>query len=683
MAGLTLQDWDQADSQKPHEYQRNIVENIFGAPINLLQQLGEADRIANTKQSAPMFMTDSQYQRFKSNPGLEVGKSLAGTAAFLVPGSAGLKGATLAAGLAGFGNSKSTDLPGLVKDTAIGAGTGFATAGLLKLATGGGINKLKNAVTGKSNTAINSLRKQYGVNIANFGSPQEADNVVSTVDGLLKNNGLKTNTRQNIAYSVQGLKDTVGQRFDDLTAPIAFTADDANSVVSGFNEQLKNAPALRNSDTAMELLTDIQDAAKAGNLSVLKDVESKINQMSFGSISKKIGAQVELTDRQRVFDAMRSSINQFIKSNPALENSDIRDVYNAWSALTRVQPYVNKFADKAVKTPILNKVGLNLNAAPITDRLRSGYNNILRGFGGTAQNTTSQPGAVKSFLNNYGSNLAGLSAVGLLPGFSGNQQSNSYNQSTDGSNSLPLGVDPMMYGYPEDQTVRFPSGESAVGYQQQSLPGFGVTQSAQSKQDGMRQQAIEERSRIAQELLNQVDSKGKNVYSPTQALKEAEAMLSIGYGISPEIFKETTPKEQKLTEKQNQYLSAAETASMALQLLESGKVGTGKVSSLGNKFGQFFGTQSDEQTDYLSKLAGARGIAINALSGANVPPSEYQRIAAMIPVETDEPKIAKQKLRSFIEAMKVYSRREVSQPSISVQQSGDYSGGSVLPGLGY
>jgi hypothetical protein len=121
------------------------------------------------------------------------------------------------------------------------------------------------------------------------------------------------------------------------------------------------------------------------------------------------------------------------------------------------------------------------------------------------------------------------------------------------------------------------------------------------------------------------------------------------------IPKPKSEAKSKLTEGEKKFSAAGQQAQQALQLLESGDVSTGFLPSIGNKVSGFFDAQSPVQTDYLSKLAAARGSAVSALSGANVPEGEYARIAALIPEENDEPRKAAQKLRSFIEAMKVYS----------------------------
>ena len=78
-------------------------------------------------------------------------------------------------------------------------------------------------------------------------------------------------------------------------------------------------------------------------------------------------------------------------------------------------------------------------------------------------------------------------------------------------------------------------------------------------------------------------------------------------------------------------------------------------SKLGGPVSRLLGTMSDEQTTYETFLAAARGSALNALAGANVPPSEYERLADLIPTTGDELPQAKSKLRAFIQAMNIYS----------------------------
>jgi hypothetical protein len=128
--------------------------------------------------------------------------------------------------------------------------------------------------------------------------------------------------------------------------------------------------------------------------------------------------------------------------------------------------------------------------------------------------------------------------------------------------------------------------------------------------------------------------------------------------------------EKKQTETGMKFSLAAKTAQQALDSLDAGLANTGKSQVVSSAVGKFVGDQSTTQTDYETKLAAARGVALNALSGAAVSPSEYKRLADMIPNLSDEPQIAKQKLSSFVQIMNMYGQNmnqtttELSQDQI-------------------
>lgn len=112
----------------------------------------------------------------------------------------------------------------------------------------------------------------------------------------------------------------------------------------------------------------------------------------------------------------------------------------------------------------------------------------------------------------------------------------------------------------------------------------------------------------------------------------------------------------KQTETGMKFSLAAQTAQQALDSLQSGLANTGKGQAISSAWGKFSGSQSPSQTDYETKLAAARSVALNALSGAAVSPSEYKRLKDMIPNITDEPQIAEQKLTSFVQIMNMYGQ---------------------------
>lgn len=169
------------------------------------------------------------------------------------------------------------------------------------------------------------------------------------------------------------------------------------------------------------------------------------------------------------------------------------------------------------------------------------------------------------------------------------------------------------------------------GQAQPTMQPTGMTQTPQ--QEGLNPLNL----MLAQEVLN------GNI-----SATEANAVLSLlGMGGTG---------GQKLTEKQKLFKSAGQTAGEALAILESGAAKTGKIQGVGTAIGKFFGTQDPNQTDYLAKLDGARMAAISALSGANVPPSEYERMRNLIPEPNDEYNIAIQKLRAFQQVMDTYAQ---------------------------
>lgn len=130
-------------------------------------------------------------------------------------------------------------------------------------------------------------------------------------------------------------------------------------------------------------------------------------------------------------------------------------------------------------------------------------------------------------------------------------------------------------------------------------------------------------------------------------------------------------KPKALTEKQLMYATAADNAQAALELLDTGKVKTGKGNIIPGAIGKLTGSQDDAQTEFEGYLAGATSAVISALSGANVPAAEFERIKASIPQTSDEPKIAKQKLKTFIQMAKKFTDADIAtmQPQSSMDST--------------
>lgn len=106
--------------------------------------------------------------------------------------------------------------------------------------------------------------------------------------------------------------------------------------------------------------------------------------------------------------------------------------------------------------------------------------------------------------------------------------------------------------------------------------------------------------------------------------------------------------DQKLTEKQQSYVSAANIAQQALDRLASGSANTGYFQGKLGGLGETLGTNSKSQQAYRSDIAAMRTMIQNALLGANMSPQEMQQIMSAIPQDTDAKNIAIAKLEALI-----------------------------------
>lgn len=123
-------------------------------------------------------------------------------------------------------------------------------------------------------------------------------------------------------------------------------------------------------------------------------------------------------------------------------------------------------------------------------------------------------------------------------------------------------------------------------------------------------------------------------------------------------------EEKKLTENQMKANAAINQMAEARQMLESDQVGQGRVQDVKSKVSGLLGGGGGLQDEYRAKLAGARSMAISMLSGANVPPSEYERLAGMIPEDTDSKARAISKMNAFIGALQQFTNQQGMAPQI-------------------
>jgi len=591
----------------------------------------------------PTLTNIAEANRISSDPGLSLVKDQAEIASFIIPGGKGVSGlakAGAASGaLQGFGSSRSTDIGGLLKDTATGAGIGGAIGGGVGLATKA-TNPLLSKLAKKSdefvsNREMNAFKRNVGTT---YNAAKGGAKVEKQIAGYAKKYGVDVGSSDDLVKVGDKIFEEYGgviqPRLDGISQRgVRVNIDD---VIAPLNEKLSKIKSAELRQPLETVIERVKSQSKDGTLSPSELYQLKQEWGDMGSFSA-------LTDPSQK-NIARAYNDIYRNSNNVLEGvmkgagfDDFKQINNALDKGIRAKDWARKA--EAVNRPTGSFGDMTQDAA-IVGGVVTGGNPIGAAGGALLSKFTQSPMAEKALANT----AKGLS--GVLKGAA--------------NATAPRQVNPLIAALARGTAQQ--AGMTGLNMASQprpaqasapQMPGAGAP-----TQRGLQGEAM--LPALALQIMSTArDAKGQPLYSYDQAEKIARAQLQVqGYDVS---------EQGKMTEKQGQYAAASTLANEALQMLESGQVNTGKIASVGNKIGNFFGTTDDSQTAYSSKLASARGTAINALSGANVPPSEYQRIAAMIPEVTDEPKIARQKLRSFVEAMNTYSQSSAgTQPSYVV-----------------
>jgi hypothetical protein len=661
--------------------ERNFLESIVGGIVDPFVGLGKkgleagkasiaglsgtgpglGDFISGTGGYKTTFMNEDEYQNFKNNPFLDTAKDVAGVAATALPGgilgkgALGLaKGAALSGALSSFANSDEQN-KGEIDPTKI------ATDALLSGATGGGLGltgKLLGKVGGKAASSaaddagnivssklndfadgrdLNVFKRQVGVpapaklggallekeslNLAKqFGKNiTNADDLANFSDELFNQFGgqiagaADDATKAGAKISIDSLTKPLETRLAEAVTP------KAKQPIQGVLNQIKSS-STDGFITPSDLFKLKQEAGKFGKFNPITDASgvADVWQDAYGSISNELKSTLKqngFNDYDKVNEMLEKAIKQRkwaetanLKIRPTATANDMAQDVAGFSTLASGNPVMaipGFVAGKAIQSPLAEKA--------LAGGAR-GAANIFDNFGAGAQAINNK---IPNFLKNpelYSKLGAQAIGTGALSGG---------DQSTIKSEELPT----------DGQIM--PNSSSPM-----ADPAFA-------------QRAIQ----LAAQQLMLPAKQGGSGMSPAEALKEAPAYLQAMYGVDLPSTGGSGAKIKK-TESEKKFSAAGEQAVKALNILDSGKAATGFLASrVTNPLGQLFGTQSDAQTAYRSNLAAARGSAVSAISGANVPVSEYERIAAMIPEETDEPKIARQKLISFVDAMQTYANQ--------------------------
>lgn len=662
--------------QPIQQNQPNFLQGIFGGILNPVDRLvkgamtvgtqagilgnrvlggkegGEqARQFARNAYGTENFLSRDEQEQYK-NP-LNVAKDFASVIAL------GAGGPITGGLLGGFGSTYGQDD---LQSTVMGTGIGGLTGGAFKVG-GKAFQGLGNKLTNPANQSGNGMLAKIGKGIVNKADDQEAGSFVRRIGGprINKKFGgmqqfsdwkrLGFNTAKDSDELVDLAKMTIQERGGQLKGAInqldqsgvTITKQEA---LSTLQKQLKNSKLGSDKRVTQTVINDIETAF--GNRDALTPTEFYELKIRLGEKGNfKFGLSPKEETAQGLYQSAYKRANDLFEKK-LTDNGlgDFRALNKDISSSIRALGYAEDAGSRQMASRPFNL--LDLVTAGGAAAAGGPVGMAAGAIGSKVLQSPMAEGLIVKSMRGAGNMLQGLGASGAenaAPRFAGLG-----NLATKTGNLLS---NPRL-------TVPAISAFQGIGNMSPALAADGdlstidMAQSpdgAYMADQGQDQEIIDARNQIAAQLYQQVDAKGKPLYDATEAIKQADAILMMQYGVAVPV----AAKAKALTEGEKKYSAAGQQAQAALQLLESGQVSTGLLPSIGNKISGFFDAQSPVQTDYLSKLAAARGSAVSALSGANVPESEYARIAALIPEDNDEPKKAAQKLRSFIEAMKVYS----------------------------
>lgn len=608
---------------------------------------GDLDKYAMTGQKnfKPILGSKEEFDKYLNNSLLESAKTSAGVAAFAAPGGigSGIKGlaagGAVGGGLAGFGQG------GDLESTLKGAAMGGLAGGGLGLA-GKGLDKIGKSGIGTKISELKPLEK-----IKSYGQGAQQNAFTRTVGGtagkklggaefereifnFAKNSGMKVSSPDDLITLSDDLLNTYGSQ----------VADHATTL-SG-----KGVSMTQNLDNVVSTLESKMNKAlpseQAGIQKVIDDIQGFRTQgddvLTTYRLKQAIGPKGKWSS---VFDPnLKPQTDAYEFAYKEL-NKGLDDTFKG-AGITNYRE-INKMNEMGIKAKQWGENNLTKN------RQGALYNDPAGDIGLAASFATGNPLAMipgtitgkavqsPTFGRIVGEGLEkGATKLQNLPKASISMKGlpNILNNKTMqgfGQRALPIGV------AMEGSMPKFPMSSP------QMTPNFGEGGNVQqasgllpSNQGGYGQGAPQ---------MGQQQQMVMGLLSAGMKPSEIETTLGLlGLG-------NTNTQPQKLTENQIKTQVAATNAQEALNMLESGVATSGKVSNIKSKIGNFFGTSDPNQTSYRSKVASARSAAISMLSGANVPPSEYARLANSIPEDDDEPAIAKQKLQDFISTMRMYS----------------------------
>lgn len=640
---------------------KDVFSALFKAPARLGDALGTAAAIGKTQESQDDLLKTAQANTKKAVELQKAGKaeeakrfyklaqdSLAlinkqadetiataekgkedlikggvGTAAMFVPGGQSTllaKTATSAAAgaAAGYGASdKGEELESTLGGATIGAVIPVAGSGLKWLFSRGG----KEAAEATAKTNVIKRAGEYLREDATkirakpsvYGAKKEK--AIQNTLNVLGIEGTPQQKYEALAPNMEKLGKQIGDEFVKNPKEIPFI-----SVIKQFKEGLKSTirTSELSSTTAQKeikgYLTDLYEVAghdPKGTIS--NDAFFKLKQMvneDYQGVAKKLLSNTPLSDREKVIQVARQVFDDVVAAaNPEVKELTIMQshLYDAADSLSKARDAVptTRIMGTTVPTPVL-KGG--------EDKL----GRVLTDAGDTIESAKAGGMAVKD------------AVVGALPG-------------TPTTVATGVGMLGGEQNTPDAQNKKntVPGGENGAGQENNGQQEIQHDPTIPQEEDNITGYSIKElgaaltQARLANDTAAEKDLK---------AMYDMETQYQEG--------KATKAKTKPLTEKQMMYKSSAQSAQHALDLLDKGDAKTGILAGSFKGTKRLTGAMSEAQQDFDSTLSLARGMLLNALSGANVPPAEYERLSALLDIEKSTPAIAKQQLKSFIQQVK-------------------------------
>ena len=643
-------------TKKINETQRKVYSGMSKTPLvggfsRLLRYPAEFARqvggiapalLSEDKASAieelrtPMYMSQEEMDKMMRNPlvegasaGTEVVNLIPWASAFkALPSIAGASKATqwvapkvLEGALTGSANTfASRGEKTTAKDLAVGAGVGSSLNILL-----GGLGEV-----GKSLSKVGKRTRASSIGVVKPG--ESTDDMVETLNRMKNEYGGVPMTAQGVIDKTAKKIAPLGEKKIAALSKITKSTEDIGTdALSGIEKSiLKSArpESLITSPAYNDSISAIANAAKSGDPKQLDDLAIQLRNL----VPYDSKDPTDVVNKE-MYDAAADAIVESLKKvspgyraakeglSKVLGDNRLRETVKAAASEVKGTNVPLAFN---VQTPVPRQAFSLLGS--LTGEAEQGVGNILG----------------SDVLRRLGVIGGSRAAAGLLP----QTQQSTQQPVQPGAGSgiggeMIQGEQGMFEALPEAQSF-----DSNDEISQMIDQAFGeVPQGAQQDQSAQARQAL-----------------AMGVLAGEISATDAKMVL--------ELLGLQEPAVQKLTEKQKLFKSAGETAGQALAILESGEAKTGKLQGVGTAFGKFFGTQDPAQTEYLSKLDGARMAAISALSGANVPPSEYERMRNLIPEPNDEYNVAVQKLRAFQQVMDTYAQSYGTETGATSEISG-------------